>query len=62
MDARLGSFYRVDERRGMGLDAPVPALLARRLRELGLPIPDAVYTTEKLRDALLLLRKDGAPC
>jgi ABC-type glutathione transport system ATPase component len=55
-------FSRASELRGMGLDAPVPALLAMRLRQLGVCVPDSVYTTEQLRDALLSLRKGGAQC
>lgn len=55
-------FSRADELRGMGLDVPVPTLLARRLRELGVRVPDSIYTTEQLRDALLSLRREGARC
>jgi len=55
-------FSRAADLRGMGLDAPVPTLLALRLRELGVRVPGSVYTTEQLRDALLSLRKGGARC
>jgi energy-coupling factor transport system ATP-binding protein len=55
-------FSRAAELRGMGLDAPVPTLLALRLRELGVRVPGSVYTSEQLRDALLSLRKGGARC
>lgn len=55
-------FSRATELRGMGLDAPVPTLLALRLRELGVSVPESVCTTQQLRDALLSLRKGGAGC
>ena len=52
-------FERDHELRDMGLDIPVPAKLAARLRELGVPLPPSIFTTPQLRDALLALWKDG---
>ncbi len=36
----------------MGLDVPVPAELAVRLREKGVPLPEGIITKEELGDAL----------
>jgi len=55
-------FTHAEELRGMDLEIPAPTLLAMRLRELGVPVSGAVFTTEQLRDALLALRREGEPC
>lgn len=45
-------FTHVDELKQMGLDVPVPAELAVRLREKGVPLPEGIITKEELGDAL----------
>ncbi|MDR3209812.1 MAG: energy-coupling factor transporter ATPase [Oscillospiraceae bacterium] len=40
----------------MGLDIPVAARVANRLRGLGVPLPRGVFTTSGLRDAILAAR------
>ena len=39
----------------MGLDVPVAAELAERLRQKGLDLPDSIITEEELGDALCRL-------
>lgn len=53
-------FSRADELLTMGLDVPQPTAIAKRLREKGIPLPGAIYTTERLRDAVLGLRNGAA--
>lgn len=48
-------FSRADALLAMGLDVPEPTAIAKRLREKGVKLPDAIYTTEQLRDAVLAL-------
>ena len=48
-------FARVDELRGIGLDVPLAASLARRLRDRGLPIGDGVLDEGDLRAAVSAL-------
>ena len=48
-------FRRVDELRDIGLDVPLAASLAHRLRSRGLPLPGDVLTDADLRDALATL-------
>lgn len=56
-------FSHAAELQALGLDLPGPASMALRLRAKGLSLPDTIYTTEQLRDALLALRgKGGASC
>jgi energy-coupling factor transport system ATP-binding protein len=59
-------FSRADELIAMGLDVPEPTSIAKRLREKGVRLPESVYTTEQLRDAVLAARcavnGGDAPC
>ncbi|MCL1835194.1 MAG: energy-coupling factor transporter ATPase [Oscillospiraceae bacterium] len=48
-------FSRSEELEAMGLTAPVAALVARRLRALGVPLDDGVYTIPQLKSALVAL-------
>jgi energy-coupling factor transport system ATP-binding protein len=48
-------FRRVDELRDIGLDVPLAASLAHRLRSRGIPIEGDVLTDADLRDALSAL-------
>jgi energy-coupling factor transport system ATP-binding protein len=50
-------FQHSDMLRSMGLELPVPARIAERLRSSGIAIPQSVYTTEVLRDEILRLRE-----
>lgn len=45
-------FSHVDELKRMGLDVPVSAEIALRLRQRGMDIPDHIITKEELGDAL----------
>jgi len=40
----------------MGLSVPEVTGIAKRLRELGLPVDTSVYTIEQLKSALLRLK------
>ena len=48
-------FSHVDELKSMGLDVPVAAEIAARLREKGLDLPDDIITKEELGEALCRL-------
>lgn len=48
-------FTHVKELKTMGLDVPVAAELAERLRQKGLDLPDSIITEEELGDALCRL-------
>ena len=48
-------FARAGELESMGLAIPGAARIALRLREKGVRLPDSIYTTEQLRDAVLEL-------
>ena len=48
-------FMHVKELKAMGLDVPVAAELAERLRQKGLDLPDSIITEEELGDALCRL-------
>ena len=48
-------FTHVKELKAMGLDVPVAAELAERLRQKGLDLPDSIITEEELGDALCQL-------
>ncbi len=52
-------FSRAEELVAMGLDIPQPAAIAAKLRELGVALPDSIYTTGQLRSAILALRNGG---
>ena len=52
--------FRHSERlRDMGLSIPKAAILANKLRELGVPLGEDIYTTEEIRDAIVSLRNGG---
>ena len=55
-------FSRSQELAAMGLGLPGAAQIALRLRQMGVPVPESVYTTSQLRDAVLALREGGAAC
>lgn len=47
----------------LGLELPEAAQIALLLRKRGIPVSDAIYTPDRLRDELLALwRKGGAAC
>jgi energy-coupling factor transport system ATP-binding protein len=52
-------FSRPEELKAMGLAVPKPALIAMRLRQMGLPIEKPVYTTKQAADAILALMRGG---
>ena len=58
--SRLSSFYRTAEH--LGLDIPDAARLCKRLREVGLNIPDDLYRPEELRSHILRLWKEAGKC
>lgn len=55
-------FSQADKLRSIGLDVPVAADIAARLRELGVSVPECCYTVEQLRNAVLSLKKGAAEC
>ena len=44
----------------LGLAAPRASMIASRLRSLGLPVKQGIYTIEQLRQSLLELRRESA--
>ena len=48
-------FSKVKELKDMGLDVPVAAELAERLRQKGIPLPASIITEKELGDALCQL-------
>ena len=54
-------FSRPEELLEMGLTVPVATQIAMKLRERGIDIPDAIYTTSYL-SKLLLAKKEGNVC
>lgn len=52
-------FSRTAELRSMGLDIPVAADIAARLRETRLKLPDDCCTVERLGEAILSLKREG---
>ena len=54
-------FSRPEELTEMGLTVPVATQIAMKLRERGIDIPDAIYTTSYL-SKLLLAKKEGNVC
>ena len=60
MSGTPAEVFREGERLlSMGLAVPNAALIASRLRALGVALPPDVYTTEAVRDALVALRNGG---
>ncbi len=55
-------FSQAERLRAIGLDIPAAAEIALRLRELEIKVPAGCFTIEQLRDALISLKKEGAPC
>jgi energy-coupling factor transport system ATP-binding protein len=57
-------FAHADTIQSLGLELPEAAQIALLLKQKGLALPDAIYTTPQLRDAILALwrEKGGAPC
>ena len=56
-------FARAEELQALGLELPEAAQIALLLRRRGVPIPEDIYTADRLRDAVLALAgKEGAPC
>lgn len=54
-DAPRSVFSHVDELKAMGLDVPVAAEIAARLREKGIDLPGDIITKEELGEALCRL-------
>ena len=52
-------FSRGDELTEMGLSVPEVTRIAKRLKELGLPVDPSVYTIDQLKDILVSLKKGG---
>ena len=52
-------FRHADRLHEMGLGVPKAAMLANRLRALGVPLSADIYTTGEIRDALIALRNGG---
>ena len=46
----------------IGLGVPEAALLCRRLREEGVPLPADLYRADELKEHLLRLWKEAEPC
>ena len=62
MDGRPEEIFSDAQRlRSIGLDVPIVTDIAAKLRELRVPVP-CCYTVAQLRDALISLKKEGAPC
>ncbi len=56
-------FARSAELLAMGLDLPGAARIALLLRERGVPLPEGIYTTDELAQAILAMYgREGAPC
>ena len=53
-------FAHASELEAMGLAVPESARLAARLRELGVPLPENIYTTERLLACILALKGGAA--
>ncbi|MDR0905105.1 MAG: energy-coupling factor transporter ATPase [Oscillospiraceae bacterium] len=52
-------FREGDALAAMGLGVPKAALIATRLRALGVPLRDDIYTTEDIKDALIAIKNGG---
>lgn len=55
-------FSHPEELKTMGLTIPQSAEISHKLRELGLPLPEGIFTTDALEKALLALERGGASC
>jgi energy-coupling factor transport system ATP-binding protein len=55
-------FAHAQQLQQMGLDLPEAAHIALLLRQQGVNVPEGIYTTEQLKQAILALWKGGAPC
>lgn len=55
-------FSHPKELKTMGLTIPQSAEISHKLRELGLPLPEGIFTTDALEKALLALERGGASC
>jgi len=55
-------FSQAAHLRSIGLDVPVVTDIATRLRELNIDVPECCYTVPQLRNAILSLKKESAPC
>ena len=53
-------FKRAQELTDMGLDVPQPAAIASELRRLGAKLPESIYTSAQLHEAVLALLRKGA--
>ena len=53
-------FRRAQELTDMGLDVPQPAAIASELRRLGAELPESIYTSQQLHEAVLALLRKGA--
>ena len=53
-------FRRAQELTDMGLDVPQPAAIASELRRLGAKLPESIYTSQQLHEAVLALLRKGA--
>jgi energy-coupling factor transport system ATP-binding protein len=55
-------FAHAQQLQQMGLDLPESAHIALLLRQQGVNVPEGIYTTQQLKQAILALWKGGAPC
>lgn len=55
-------FSQAERLQQIGLDVPDATSIAMRLRALGIPIPEGIYTTEQLVQAVLAYKKEGNAC
>ncbi len=55
-------FSQAEHLQQIGLDVPDATSIAMRLRALGIPIPEGIYTTEQLVQAVLAYKKEGNAC
>lgn len=63
MDGPPAEIFKEPEVLGqMGLSVPVPTALAMELRKRGVALPEAIYTTARLKEALLCVRRGEASC
>jgi energy-coupling factor transport system ATP-binding protein len=57
-------FSHAETIQSLGLELPEAAQIALLLKKQGIPLPDSIYTTDQLREAILALwrEKGGASC
>jgi energy-coupling factor transport system ATP-binding protein len=55
-------FSRPDELTDIGLDVPEPTAIAMELRRRGVKLPDAIYTSAQLIEALKALGREAGIC